>query len=129
MSPWPALVGALPLILLAAKTHGRALRLEREKKGYHHVEFGGDNPPEVEAMWKRDRYHFWILTIALVAVLAGIAWALRGGWTLPLLAPALAFGALAARSGIAKSMGREDWAWLGGLCVAVVAWLALWALL
>jgi hypothetical protein len=54
------------LFLLAAKAHGRELRIEREVAGFAHVVFGApDNPPFVEALWHRERLYFWALTAGL----------------------------------------------------------------
>jgi hypothetical protein len=61
-------VFAIALFLVAAKTHGRQLRLEREKAGYHSVNFGGENPPFVESLWNAERWRFWPLTIALALI-------------------------------------------------------------
>jgi hypothetical protein len=68
---WVDAVLSLGFLLLAAKAHGRQVRLERELAGYWTVVFGGHNPEWVEALWRRDRRRFWALTIALglVAVL------------------------------------------------------------
>src|SRR5262249_34883511 len=58
--------------LLAAKIHGRQLRLEREAHGVRSVVFGGRNPPVVEAIWRAERLRFWTLapTLALATGLA-----------------------------------------------------------
>lgn len=63
-------VGTLGLVLVAAKAHGRQVRVEREAHGYHDVEFGGANPPFVEALWRKDRLLFWpsFVVLALPAV-------------------------------------------------------------
>ncbi len=63
------LVLSVVTFLVAAKAHGRQVRLERERAGHTHVVFGGENPPFVEALWKRDRVRFWS-TAALVFALA-----------------------------------------------------------
>jgi hypothetical protein len=64
------LVLSVVTFLVAAKTHGRQVRLERERAGYTQVVFGGSNPEFVEALWKRDRIRFWS-TAAGVLVLLG----------------------------------------------------------
>jgi hypothetical protein len=67
-----ALLLSLALLLAAAKAHGRQVRLERELEGHREVVFGGDNPPFVEALWRRDRRRFW--TVVPLAALAMGAW-------------------------------------------------------
>jgi hypothetical protein len=94
------IVASFVVFLVAAKVHGRALRLEREAMGFHSVTFGGANPPEVEALWRADRVRFWPLAGALAALLAGGAfWLTRSpAWAaLAALAwgPSLAFFACA----------------------------------
>ncbi|WP_224372525.1 hypothetical protein [Hyalangium versicolor] len=72
--------------LLAAKAHGRQLRLERELEGYHRVVFGGSNPPFVEALWRADRVRYWTIAAALsIAVLGLFALARALGWAWPFL--------------------------------------------
>jgi hypothetical protein len=71
--------------LAAAKTHGRQIRLERELVGYWHVTFGAQNPPFVEALWRRERLLFW--TIAVIVALATVGFRLlapRFAWSLPI---------------------------------------------
>lgn len=64
---------SLLLLLAAAKAHGRQVRLERELEGHHEVVFGGDNPPYVVALWRRDRIRVWgaalLAALLLVALL------------------------------------------------------------
>lgn len=70
---------SLVLFLVAAKVHGRSIRLEREAMGVMHVTFGGPagtNPPEVEALWRADRWRFWPMTGVLAALFGAIAFAL-----------------------------------------------------
>jgi len=70
-------VASLATFLLAAKAHGRELRLEREAAGILRVVFGGDNPAFVDALWAAERLRFWIatpllsLTLAVALVIAG----------------------------------------------------------
>jgi hypothetical protein len=72
--------------LVAAKAHGRQLRLERELEGYHHVVFGGTNPPFVEALWRADRVRYWSIAVGLaVGVLCLFALARARGWHWPFL--------------------------------------------
>jgi hypothetical protein len=103
-----AAIGVVSVVvfLVAAKVHGRQLRLEREAAGYASVRFGGENPPWVEALWRAERVRFWSSTIALaVAILlarrAGVAalrpWATVAAATL-LWAPSVSFLALGALS-------------------------------
>jgi len=55
--------------LLAAKAHGRELRLERQAAGFQHIAFGSpDMPPFVQAMWHRERVSFWTVTVLLAIV-------------------------------------------------------------
>ena len=84
---WPrvALVaGSLLLFLVAAKNHGRSVRLERQLAGYWEVSFGRANPPWVEALWQRDRMVYWSIAIALSVL--GLAYAVlarRWQWSVP----------------------------------------------
>lgn len=74
-------LGAL-LLLASAKAHGRQVRLERELEGHREVVFGGDNPPFVRALWRRDRIRVWSVALAAFLLLvlllvlgdAGAAW-------------------------------------------------------
>lgn len=59
------------LLLLAAKSHGRQIRVERERAGFFEVSFGraAANPPWVEALWRGDRWRFWtVFPLAAVAL-------------------------------------------------------------
>src|SRR3954462_12053852 len=68
--PFALLVAAsIALFFAAAKAHGRQLRLERELEGHFEVQFGGKNPPWVEALWRAERFRFWGLTVALELLL------------------------------------------------------------
>ena len=60
------------LVLVAAKAHGRQIRLEREKAGYMSVKFGAKNPPFVEALWKKDRIRFWSWFVAIAATSSAV---------------------------------------------------------
>jgi hypothetical protein len=68
---------SLATFILAAKAHGRELRLEREAAGILRVVFGGENPVFVETLWAAERLRFWIatpllaLTLAVALVIAG----------------------------------------------------------
>jgi hypothetical protein len=80
-----ALVAAsLLLFLVAAKNHGRHIRLERQLAGHWEVSFVRANPPWVEALWQRDRVVYWSIAIALA--LFGLVYAVlarRGHWPMP----------------------------------------------
>jgi hypothetical protein len=82
------LVLGIATFLVAAKTHGRQLRLERELAGYFHVSFGAQNPAFVEALWRRERILYWSLAavLALAAIIFRVL-APRLAWPLPLEAP------------------------------------------
>jgi hypothetical protein len=82
-----AVLGAsVVAFLMAAKAHGRQLRLERELEGYHHVIFGGTNPPFVEALWRADRVRYWSIAGGLsLGVLGLYALARARGWRWPFL--------------------------------------------
>lgn len=67
-----SLVGlGVALFLVAAKVHGRQVRLERELAGYWAVTFGGTNPPFVEALWRRERRIFWSLAVLFALLTLG----------------------------------------------------------
>lgn len=72
---WLTAFFSLALMLVAAKVHGRQIRLERELEGYMTVDFRADNPPWVEALWRRDRIAYWIV----YAVAAGACLLVFGG--------------------------------------------------
>lgn len=100
------IVASLALFILAAKLHGRSIRLEREAMGIMSVTFGGpqgSNPPEVEALWRADRWRFWPLTGVLAVLFGGAAFALTRSPGLAALAvlqwaPTVSFLACAALS-------------------------------
>ena len=66
-----ALVGlsAVAVVLASAKAHGRQVRLVRERAGILEITFGGDTPPFVEALWRKDRVRFWTAYPILAVVL------------------------------------------------------------
>jgi hypothetical protein len=68
---------SLTTFMLAAKAHGRELRLERVAAGIQHVTFGGDNPAFVDALWTAERMRFWVATPLLSLILI-VALALAG---------------------------------------------------
>src|SRR5687767_6233143 len=69
MSSAALIILSIALFIVAAKTHGRHVRLERELQGVWKVDFRSTNPPAVEAVWRKDRIVFWT-TAALIAILA-----------------------------------------------------------
>jgi hypothetical protein len=74
--------------LVAAKAHGRQLRLERELAGYWQVTFVAPNAPFVEALWRGERFLYWSIAAALALV--SIAYRLLAParrWPLPLPTP------------------------------------------
>lgn len=112
----PAWLGAaigIPALLLAAKAHGRQIRLEREREGYHSVEFGGTNLPFVEALWRRDRIRYWSVVPPVAIALGAGAWWIEG-WTLALLAallwaPIVGFHVAGLRSFASTRLGGFGW--------------------
>jgi hypothetical protein len=115
------------LFLVAAKSHGRQLRLEREAAGYSSVSFTAANPPYVEELWRAERVRFWTATLIFAAlVLAGLWGRERvaflavavAGW-----APALSFvvnGLLSARRTHALALNL-NWYLITLACAAAVA--------
>jgi hypothetical protein len=103
--------------LLAAKAHGRELRLERVVAGIQQVSFGGDNPAFVDALWTTERLRFWVATPILSLILA-VVLAIVGSsrhtiaFASLLWAPSVVFMVLGLAS-IARAGGLER-AWLGG---------------
>lgn len=82
---WTILAASLALVLMAAKTHGRQVRLERERAGYPTVMIGTANPPWVEALWRRDRILFWGAFGGGVSLALSYAFAaVRLNWPMPL---------------------------------------------
>jgi hypothetical protein len=148
--PFPLVpVASLVLLLVAAKAHGRQVRLERERAGYHEVVFGGENPPFVEALWRRDRVGYWTVAPLAALLLGAGTWLSGAGLGLVLTAvllwaPTVGFVALGLASlgrlvrGKPEKEEEEGWrraalrgsaAWWGAaglaaLAVAVLAWLA-----
>jgi hypothetical protein len=58
--------------LIAAKTHGRQIRLEREYRGIDRVDFRREteNHPWLEALWQKDRQGYWPIAGIGVVVIA-----------------------------------------------------------
>jgi hypothetical protein len=115
---------SLATFILAAKAHGRELRLEREAAGIFRVVFGGENPAFVDALFNAERLRFWIATPMLALVLA-VALVIAGAsrstiaFASLLWAPAVVFIVLGLSS-IVRAGGFER-AGLGGS----VGWWAL----
>lgn len=81
---WATVVFSFVQFVVAAKVHGRQLRLERELEGYWEVQFGtGKNPPWVETLWRRDRIRFWVLAPSY-GLLFGAYVSLGHHWGLPI---------------------------------------------
>jgi hypothetical protein len=140
---WLVLVSSIAGFVVAAKAHGRQLRLERELAGTWEVHFGGQNPPFVEALWHRERVWFWTVTLALgvsallyVAIASRTTWPrpLGGGWwsvVLPpvLWAPLAAFVACGLASLVrlyrAVPNATPSQEWLGAAWSGSVVWWAI----
>ncbi|MEA3200144.1 MAG: hypothetical protein QOE90_1572 [Thermoplasmata archaeon] len=124
-----ALAGLL-LVLLAAKAHGRQVRLERESAGLGgEVDFR-DPPPRVALLWRRDRIRYWITLPALALALPALGALARLAWPQLLLlalvaAPTLAFALLGLDSARRVAQPRATWAWWGALALATGAWTTL----
>lgn len=127
---------SLATFLLAAKAHGRELRLEREAAGIVQVFFGtGDNPPFVDALWAAERLRFWLATPVLsVTLMVALLIAGASRWTIVFAgfswAPSMVFLVLGLasleRAGGFQRAGLVGSAVWWGLVVAgfaVVAWL------
>lgn len=114
----PAWLGALlgvPALIVAAKAHGRQVRLEREAAGYHAVQFGGSNPAFVERLWRRDRIRFWTSASVAAVALGASAFFLAGDIALALVAaflwaPIVGFFYAGLR-GFAEERGKGGIAW------------------
>jgi len=135
------LVLSVATFLVAAKTHGRQVRLERERAGYMQVVFGGSNPEFVEALWKRDRIRFWSTAAGVLVLLAALrlagtslalarplgGGALGTGWLLlflPLLAAFLVCGAASLVGFLADKAGEP-----GFTAAALPGSVGWWSLL
>ncbi len=135
------LIASIALFFAAAKAHGRQLRLEREFEGHYSVEFGGKNHPWVEALWRAERFRFWILVAAFEIPALVLSFMTSFNWKILLLLigwiPSFAFsitGALSllrltkaiiarTKSSTAHINLRPDWA------VSAIITSALWWLL
>jgi len=124
-----ALAGA-PLVLLAAKVHGRQLRLERAAMGLGGAVDFAAPPPAVALLWRRDRIRYWITLPALALALPALGAGLRLAWPQALLlalvgAPTLSFAALGLDSARRAAQPRATWAWWGALALALAGWTIL----
>lgn len=141
---WMMALLGVASFLAAAKTHGRQLRLEREWAGIWTVDFGGGNPPFVEALWRRERFLFWGTLVVLVAASfvvravssrfpRGVDLALAAHLVLPFvtafvltgLASVIRFALATRRAGPASA----DAAWLTAAVWGSAGWWALTLLL
>src|SRR5262245_59021311 len=124
-------LSSVALFLLAAKAHGRELRMEREAAGFHRIVFGSpDMPPFVAELWQRERIYFWASTLAL-ALLAGVSLvrmdAPKGLTALAILtwAPSVSFAGLGlyslARKGFPSDGAVGSAGWWSAVLVAFVA--------
>jgi hypothetical protein len=77
---WIELGLGVVLLLLAAKVHGRQIRLERELEGYFDIDFMRENDPWVEALWRTDRRQFRIAFPVAAVVLASLVAAMGSSW-------------------------------------------------
>ena len=84
---WVALAMGIGVFVLAAKVHGRHVRLERELAGHFSVRFGAPNDPFVEALWAQDRTQLWTIVGVGLAALVVAAWLGRAPGRLPLPLP------------------------------------------
>src|SRR6266545_701441 len=102
---WIELGLGVVLLLLSAKAHGRQIRLERELEGYMEVDFMKENPPWVEALWRKDRRHFQIAFPLATVVFTGLV---------------VATGS----SGVAGRFGSDPFGspLLGAIALAVLLW-------
>ena len=96
------ILASIALFFASAKAHGRQLRLEREFEGHYSVEFGGKNHPWVAALWRAERFRFWILAAAFEIPVLVLSFKTSFNWKILLLAigwiPSLAFSITGALS-------------------------------
>ena len=99
---------AVALILVAAKAHGRQLRIERVQAGHAEADFRGGNDPWVETLWRNDRIGLWTLFVALAA--AAMLWAIASTGSLgaPLFWGRLLVGVSWALAGAFFVMGVQS---------------------
>ncbi|MEZ4428786.1 MAG: hypothetical protein R3A51_13975 [Nannocystaceae bacterium] len=122
--------------VLAAKAHGRELRLERIVAGVDVVRFGGVNPPFVEALWAAERLRFWTAA-PLLGLLVGVALARLGAsrtivaaasvvWAPTVVFVALGLASFWRAGGIdrAGALASVGWWSLVLVSAGLVAWVA-----
>lgn len=127
------ILASVALFLLTAKIHGRQLRLERESHGVLHVVFGGENPPEVEALWRAERLRFALVVAATAGAAALGLYALGASPLLLVLsvllwAPSLAFLALGAASALrtgGAAVGLQSLGWWAAAAAGSAALLGV----
>lgn len=116
-APWPVVFGVgVVALLVAAKSHGRQVRLVREAAGFRDVAFGGVNAPFVVALWRRDRVRFWSVFLVVVV---GIVVGSRG--RVVLLAPLWAGVAAFVAAGLSHPRRGGNVGWWLATAVTVVA--------
>ena len=133
----PVTVATVALILAAAKAHGRQLRLERESHGHLQVDFRKDNPPWVEALWRRDRIGFWPAFVVLAAASSALLrpdLSRAEGWGPVALAVACSFAAAFTLMGLwslARFLrsGRGEAEWRRSAEMGSLGWWSLVAAL
>lgn len=132
------------LLFAAAKAHGRQVRVERERVGVTAVQFGADNGPVVEAIWRHDRIRFWVSVgvfgLPLVALAAaGVAFTAWPRWGAVLVAAGFAFitgfvgaglvawsGQMRERPGDPDWLQRANWASFGWWTLVAAALALVW---
>ena len=135
------ILASIALFFASSKAHGRQLRLEREFEGHYSVQFGGNNHPWVEALWRAERWRFWSLLAACEIIMFVFSIRHPFSWKLLLIAigwiPSFAFsftGGLSllrltkaiiarTRSSTAHINLRPDWA------VSAIITSSLWWIL
>jgi hypothetical protein len=133
---WMVSVVSAVLFLVAAKAHGRELRLEREAHGIELASFRSASPA-VQALWSAERARFWSffvpLAIGLVALsfrldlghvngaLSALAWAGAGAY---LASGVWAIGRRAVLGGASAWEGSLGWWMAVGTMTAVVTVVA-----
>lgn len=116
-------ITSIVAFLLAAKAHGREIRLVREAAGHHSVVFGRSNGPFVDALWDRERLVFWVIAGVVFVAVAIVCSALsvsmgRAVWA-ALFVPSIAAFVL---SGVRHGPNAAGFGWWAAtILVAAVA--------
>lgn len=134
MPAWLGAILGVPALLLAAKAHGRQVRLEREAAGYHSAVFGGENPAFVEGLWRRDRIRFWSFVPLAALALGAAIWFLRPDLVATLVAallwaPIAGFFFAGLWTWAARRGEGGAWWWLAAACAtgaSVLGGVASW---